>query len=48
VPVVMLSGKGGLFSKLHGRLSGCTSYITKPFKPETLLTTLAKYCPQPA
>ena len=43
VPVVMLSGKDGLFDKVRGKLAGCNDYITKPFDPEALLKTLRKY-----
>jgi twitching motility two-component system response regulator PilG len=44
VPIVMLSGKDGLFSKLRGRMAGSTEYITKPCRPEALLGLLDKYC----
>jgi DNA-binding response OmpR family regulator len=37
VPVVMLSGKGGFFDKIRGRLAGATAYLTKPFDPEALV-----------
>ncbi|MBI4902056.1 MAG: response regulator [Acidobacteria bacterium] len=43
VPVVMLSGKDGLFDKVRGKLAGCNDYITKPFDPEALLKTIRKY-----
>ncbi|HVS34114.1 MAG TPA: response regulator [Gemmataceae bacterium] len=45
LPIVMLSGKDGLFNKMRGRLAGSTSYITKPFEPEGLLHVLQRYCP---
>jgi twitching motility two-component system response regulator PilG len=44
IPVVMLSGKDGFFDKIRGRLAGSTAYITKPFKPETLIPVVEKYC----
>jgi twitching motility two-component system response regulator PilG len=44
VPVVMLSGKDGFFSKVRGRMAGSTEYITKPFKPESLLGLVDRYC----
>jgi twitching motility two-component system response regulator PilG len=44
VPIVMLSGKDGFFSKIRGRMAGSTEYITKPFQPETLVKVVAKYC----
>jgi twitching motility two-component system response regulator PilG len=45
VPIVMLSGKDGFFSKVRGRLSGSTEYLTKPFEAEGLLRIVDKYCP---
>jgi twitching motility two-component system response regulator PilG len=44
IPVVMLSGKDGFFDKIRGRMAGSTAYITKPFKPETLVQVVQKYC----
>jgi twitching motility two-component system response regulator PilG len=44
VPIVMLSGKDGFFSKIRGRMAGSTEYVTKPFRPETLLRLVDKYC----
>jgi twitching motility two-component system response regulator PilG len=44
VPVILLSGKDGFFSKVRGKLAGSTEYITKPFKPEALLRVVDKYC----
>ena len=29
IPVVMLSGKDGVFDRLRGRMVGCTSYIAR-------------------
>jgi len=43
VPVVMLSGKDGLFDRVRGKLAGCNDYVTKPFDPDNLLKTLKKY-----
>jgi twitching motility two-component system response regulator PilG len=45
VPVIMLSGKDGLFDKLRGRMAGSTEYVTKPFQPEKLLEVARKHCP---
>ena len=45
IPIVMLSGKDGIFNKMRGRLAGSTSYITKPFEPDRLLRVLQRYCP---
>jgi twitching motility two-component system response regulator PilG len=44
VPIVMLSGKDGLFDKMRGRMAGAASYITKPFAPSTLPPLIDKYC----
>jgi twitching motility two-component system response regulator PilG len=44
VPVVMLSGRDGLFDKMRGRMSGANDYITKPFEPATLIDALNKHC----
>ena len=43
IPVVMLSGKDGMFDKLRGRLVGCSDYITKPFEADALTVKVAKY-----
>lgn len=43
IPVVMLSGKDGVFDKVRGRLVGATEYITKPFEPRDLLRVVQKY-----
>lgn len=43
IPVVMLSGKDGMFDKLRGRLVGCSDYITKPFEADALSHKVAKY-----
>jgi twitching motility two-component system response regulator PilG len=45
LPIIMLSGKDGLFNKMRGKLAGSTLYLTKPFEPESLLKTIRKYCP---
>jgi len=43
IPVVMLSGKDGLFDKVRGRMAGCSNYITKPFEPDLLISEVRKY-----
>ena len=45
VPVVFLTGKTGLLSKLHGRWAGAADYLTKPFQPEKLLAVVARLVP---
>ena len=48
IPVVMLSGKDGIFDKVKGRMAGASEYITKPFKAEGLLKTVSKYAARQA
>src|SRR6266702_7247389 len=43
VPIIMLSGKDGLFDKMRARLAGSTEYITKPFDSEELVRTVKKH-----
>ena len=43
IPVVMLSGKDGVFDKLRGKFAGCDDYISKPFKSAELLALVAEY-----
>jgi len=45
MPVVMLSGKDGVFDKVRGRLAGANDYITKPFEPGAVLAVVKKYLP---
>jgi CheY-like chemotaxis protein len=47
VPVVFLTGKTGLLSKLHGRWVGAAEYMTKPFQPDKLLATVGRLVPIP-
>ena len=48
IPVVMLSGKDGVFDKLRGKLVGCNDYISKPFESAELLKTVRTYVGEPA
>jgi twitching motility two-component system response regulator PilG len=49
VPIILLSGKDGFFSKVRGQMAGSTEYITKPFDPESLLRVVERYClPEPS
>ncbi len=43
IPIIMLSGKDGLFDKMRGRLAGSTEYLTKPFDSGELVQTVKKY-----
>lgn len=44
VPIVMLSGRDGFFSKMRGSMAGSTDYVTKPFTAPVLLGIVARYC----
>ncbi len=44
VPVVMLSGKDGLFDKVRGRLAGAIDHVAKPFDPAALVQAVEKHC----
>ena len=46
IPVIMLSGKDGLFDKVRGRLAGANDYITKPFEPGAVMAAVRKHQPQ--
>jgi twitching motility two-component system response regulator PilG len=37
IPVIMLSGKDGMFDKVRGKFVGRDDYITKPFDPDVLV-----------
>ena len=43
IPVIMLSGKDGVFDKLRGRMSGCDGYLTKPFESNDLLEKIRSF-----
>ena len=43
IPVIMLSGKDGVFDKLRGRMSGCDGYLTKPFESKDLLAKIRSF-----
>lgn len=43
VPVLMISGKDGIFDESRGKIAGSTGFITKPFGPETLMRTVETY-----
>jgi len=42
-PVIMVTGKDGKFDKIKGSLSGCDTYLVKPFKREDLEMVTQKY-----
>ena len=43
IPVVMLSGKDGVFDKLRGKMVGCNDYMSKPFEAADLLKFVEQY-----
>lgn len=43
LPIIMLSGKDGLFDKMRGKLAGSTEYITKPFDSAELVQTVKRH-----
>jgi twitching motility two-component system response regulator PilG len=43
IPVIMLTSKDGMVSKLKGKLAGSDAYLTKPFQPKVLLETIQRY-----
>src|SRR5579885_1504998 len=43
IPIIMLSGKDGIFDKMRGRLAGSTEYLTKPFDSVELVQTVKKH-----
>lgn len=46
VPVVMLSGKQGIFDEVRGRAAGVAGYMTKPLEPADLIKAIVTYCDQ--
>ena len=42
-PVLMLSGKDGVFDKVRGRLAGADGYITKPFELRSVVTAVQRH-----
>jgi twitching motility two-component system response regulator PilG len=48
LPIIMLSGKDGLFDKMRGKLAGSTEYMTKPFDSIELAQTVKRYLDSPA
>ncbi|HIK29446.1 MAG: response regulator [Oscillatoriaceae bacterium SKW80] len=40
IPIVMLTGRDGIVDKLRARMVGASDYITKPFKPQQLLSAI--------
>ncbi len=42
-PVVMLTGKSSPFDRVRGKLSGCSTYLTKPASHESFQQVVKKY-----
>jgi len=42
IPVLMLSGKDGVFNKIRGKLAGAADYLTKPLEEDSLLRSVEK------
>lgn len=42
LPIIMLTARDTIGDKIEGRLAGATEYLTKPFNPEKLQTTVEK------
>jgi twitching motility two-component system response regulator PilG len=45
IPVLMLTGKDGIFDRVRGRMVGCSAYITKPFEPQELIAAVRQHAP---
>ncbi|MGI8467841.1 MAG: response regulator [Pyrinomonadaceae bacterium] len=43
VPVLLISGKDGVFDESRGQTVGSNGFIAKPFGPETLMRTIENY-----
>ena len=48
LPIIMLSGKDGLFDRMRGKLAGSTEYMTKPFDSAELVQMVKRYLDSPA
>jgi len=43
IPVIMLTSRDGFMNRVKGKLAGSTEYLTKPFNPGELVSTIEKY-----
>ena len=43
IPVILLTSRNKLFNRIRGRMAGSDEYLTKPFKPDELLSKIRKY-----
>jgi twitching motility two-component system response regulator PilG len=46
-PILLLSGKDGVFDRLRGKMAGATDYISKPFDPTELMALVKRYLRPP-
>ncbi len=42
-PIIMLSGRDGIFDKVRGKLVGATEYMTKPFDSSELVQVVQRH-----
>jgi twitching motility two-component system response regulator PilG len=45
VPVVMWTGRDGLFDKLRGRVAGIDAFLPKPLHPDAVVQAVRSFCP---
>ncbi len=43
IPVILLTSKDGIINKVKGKLAGSAAYLTKPFEPRELISTVRKH-----
>ena len=43
IPVIMLTSKDGIISKVKGKVAGTAAYLTKPFDPAQLVETIERH-----
>jgi twitching motility two-component system response regulator PilG len=48
LPILLLSGKDGVFDRLRGKIVGSTDHISKPFDTAELVWTVKRYLHTPA
>ena len=45
MPIIMLTSESQLDKKQEGKMAGASGWVTKPFKPEQLLSIVRMVCP---
>jgi twitching motility two-component system response regulator PilG len=45
LPIIMVTGRDGLFDKVKGRMAGAIEYLTKPFDENQLKALIARHIP---